>query len=293
MQSEIPCVLSPRELTDLLPHIAPTTPVLVRAPPGAGKTALLRSFAEGQGLPVRSLEASRLPDPDPLEGLEECRGGYQAPRMTARPRPICILLRGLGATPAPGAAGLRQLLEARSLGRFQLPPGSYLLAECLPGDRLPEDLGGLLLSVRLEPEPLEWLDWARREGLHPVVRRHITDHPDQLVAGVSPGALGPRSSPRAWHRLSDCLGHGANPPPGPAIEALARGLLSRAHVEPFLESCRRAGYGWEAGRTSTSSGRVEMPLEVTTVRSRRGARERSPGSAPLTASAGGRGTWSK
>lgn len=217
--------LRARELAALLRELAPSQPILIWSRAGAGKTALVHLHAEAADLEVLAVAAADLPGCLAPAELTS-NGGFQAPRMTARPRPVMVHVTGVE---DPGAGpGLEALVDERRLGRYRLPDGSPLVAEARLGRELAPRVGAgvasRFLQVVLEPDLEDWRPWAEVAGVAPVILRYLLDDPARLVAAGSVG--GPASSPRSWAAVGRALaGPGLS---GPAQEALLHGLLAPA-----------------------------------------------------------------
>jgi hypothetical protein len=215
-------------------------PILIWSRAGAGKTALIRRAAEEADLEVLAVAAAALPGAPAPDELS-LQGGFQAPRMTARPRPVMVHVTGAEDTAC--APGLEALVDERRLGRYRLPDGSPVIAEARLEPRSePRSGPGIaarFLQVLLEPDLEDWLPWADAEGVAPEVLAHLRDDPSRLLPASADGE--PASSPRSWAAVGRALA-GARLTPC-ARGALLRGLLSPADARALsarLESSRRA-----------------------------------------------------
>jgi len=106
-----------------------------------------------------------------------------------------------------------------------------------------------MVHVHLASSARDWLDWARRSGIHPWVFDYISQRPDHLAA-APPRHEEPFSTPRAWHMLSDLLhsyGAGSADRPEMADEflrVLALGTVSPAHAGQFCGFVRQLRHAW-------------------------------------------------
>lgn len=181
--------LSQTELLDFLLHVAPTRPVFIWGPPGIGKTALVRAFAEDLGLPYVPLLGSQLA-PEDLIGVPQILDGvsrFCPPRMIARPEPYCLLIDELNAASHEVQKSFYSLILEQRIGEYVLPAGSIIIGA---GNRaqdtalvkpLPSALINRLVHVHLKVSYTDWLAWAQRSGIHPLVLEYIQLRPDHLA----------------------------------------------------------------------------------------------------------------
>jgi hypothetical protein len=89
-----------------------------------------------------------------------------------------------------------------------------------------------MVHVHLKASVRDWLEWAVRHGIHPLVIEYIQLRPDHLWS-QPPKHEEPFSTPRSWHMLSDALhafGEGISET---WLETLASGCLSPHHATQF------------------------------------------------------------
>ena len=225
--------LRARELSALLRELAPSQPILIWSRAGAGKTALVRAYAASTDLEVVPVGSADL-EPPRAPAERSALGGFQAPRMTARPRPV--LVHVTGAEDEEASPGLEALVDVRHLGRYRLPEDSPLVAEARLGPELvpttPPGVASRFLQVVLEPDLEDWIPWAEAEGLAQEVLDYLRRHPERLEAPGDEG--GPASSPRSWEAAGRALG--AQGLTRRSREAVLRGLLASTDAQALVEA---------------------------------------------------------
>jgi MoxR-like ATPase len=233
--------LTPSQLLEFLLAVAPSRPVMIVGQPGIGKTALANRFAASVGLPCVSLLGSQLAPEDVMgvPHVENRKTHFHPPARIARDEPYCLFLDEINGATADVQRAFYSLIHERSVGEYDLPPGSIVLAA---GNRMQDAaivrqmssaLVNRMVMVELRVAPTEWLAWAEAEGLDSLVLDYVRLRPDHLCA-PPPKTGEPFSTPRSWHMLSDALKGWAGEAPAWFVEASARGCLSPLHVERFL-----------------------------------------------------------
>jgi len=232
--------LTPKELVDFLLHIAPKQTVFVWGPPGIGKTAVIRSFAEQVGMPLVSLLGSQLA-PEDLIGVPQIKDGksvFCPPSQIARSEKYCLLLDDYNRSSHEVQTAFYSLIHERRIGDYSMPEGSVVIAS---GNRqqdasMVKQVSAALLNrvihVGMRASVQDWLEWAHANGLHPYVTEYITTRPDHLVS-TPPAIETPFSTPRSWHMLSDGLKEYGDKLTDNVIQVLAYGTLTPAHAESF------------------------------------------------------------
>ncbi|MEH3148470.1 MAG: MoxR family ATPase [Methylobacterium frigidaeris] len=232
--------LTPRSLEPFLLNVATVLPVFIWGPPGIGKSALVRRFAENVGLPCVSLLGSQLA-PEDIIGVPQIvdgRSRFCPPAIIARDEPYCLFLDELNACSHEVQKAFYSLILERRIGEFALPAGTIVIGA---GNRaedaaitrpLSSALVNRLVHVSLRASARDWLDWAGEAGVHEMVHAYVSLRSDHLWS-KPPKHEEPFSTPRAWDMLSRAL-HAY----GPAItldeiRVLASGLLTPAHAQGF------------------------------------------------------------
>ncbi len=188
--------------------------LLLQAPPGVGKTAIVAEAAAEAGLPCRSLLGTQIA-PEDVSGIPRIvgeRSVFCPPRvlLPEDPLPFCLFLDELPACSADVQKAFYPLLLERRLGEHALPTGSWVVAA---GNRtedraLVRDLSAalvnrlFLLQVRVEAD--EWFRWAEARNLRGEVVSFLRHMPEALMRPV-PAEPIPFSTPRAWALLAEAL----------------------------------------------------------------------------------------
>lgn len=232
--------VTPATLSDFLLTVAPVRPVFIWGPPGIGKSALVRGFADAVGLPCVSLLGSQLA-PEDLVGVPQIVDGksrFCPPTLIARDEPYVLFLDELNASSHEVQKAFYSLILERRVGEYQLHPGSVIIGA---GNRaqdaaivrpMASALMNRLIHVQLKASPREWLEWAGGAGIHPLVLEYVGLRPDHLWS-QPPKTEEPFSTPRAWHMLSDALHGFGNDLTDAWLEVVAYGCLTPAHAGQF------------------------------------------------------------
>jgi MoxR-like ATPase len=237
--------LTPSTLVPFLLNVAPVLPVFIWGPPGIGKSAIVRSFAESVGLPCVSLLGSQLA-PEDIIGVPQIvdgRSRFCPPTMIARDEPYCLFLDELNACSQEVQKAFYSLILDRRIGEFHLPAGTIVVGA---GNRaedaaitrpLSSALINRLVHVQLRASARDWLEWAGTAGIHELVVSYIANRSDHLWS-KPPKHEEPFSSPRAWDMLSRALAAYGENVRLEEIKTLASGLLTPAHAQQFVAFAR-------------------------------------------------------
>jgi hypothetical protein len=214
-------------------------PVLVVGQHGVGKSELLAQAAAELEIDYICRDLS-LMEPTDLIGLPRADGAvtrYSPPSFLPQGGKGLLVFEELNRCPEYMRAPCLQLLTARSLNDYTLPPGWLPVAAVNPAEAgyEVEELDAALLSrfvrVAVEPDPELWLDWARGRGIHPGVISYVGSDPAIFEE--------PESNPRAWTYVSDLLR--AAEETGCAREILTAavaGLVGPVRAVAFLRTLR-------------------------------------------------------
>ena len=178
-------------------------PVLLEGPTGIGKSQIVGELARSSGLDLIILDLSLLEPPD-LIGLPVIEGGrtrYASPAELPTGGRGLLMLEELNRAETPVMQPALQLLSARRLHAYELPPGWSCVAAINPEDgdyqvnRLDPALRSRFLQVAVGSDRESWLAWAARANVHPVITGVVRDHVDAFRD----------ASPRSWAYASDIL----------------------------------------------------------------------------------------
>lgn len=248
-------------------------PALLVGPHGIGKSQYLKGYADSRGLRVSVLDLSLLEATD-LTGIPFIEGGrtrFAPPSTLPDPdatAPTMLVLEELNRCDRSVRQPCLQLLTARHLNDYRLPPGCFLTACINPEDAgyevdaLDPALASRFVALRVEPDQQAWLDWARGAGVHPGVVRFVGKFPQAFD----------RAPPRTWTHaaslMSAALSQGWSVPElegllSPVLGAMtARALvLDLPDVMPSIPPetlLRRAGEYVAAFETWMKSDRLDI-----------------------------------
>lgn len=232
--------LTPSQLTDFLLNVATVRPVFIWGAPGIGKSSLVQEFAAQVGLDCVSLLGSQLA-PEDLIGVPQIVGGksrFCPPATIAREEAYCLFLDELNACSHEVQKAFYSLIHERRLGDYALPAGSIVIGA---GNRAQDSaivkpmssaLINRMVHVQLNASHRDWMAWAGRNAIHPLVLEYLQTRPDHLWS-QPPKTEEPFSTPRSWHMLSDAMTAYGDALDDVSIEALAYGCLTPPHATQF------------------------------------------------------------
>jgi MoxR-like ATPase len=233
--------LTPSQLTPFLLNVAPVLPVFIWGPPGIGKSALVRNFAESVGLPCISLLGSQLA-PEDIIGVPQIVDGksrFCPPTTIAQDSAYCLFLDELNACSQEVQKAFYSLILDRRIGEYQLPAGTIVIGA---GNRaedaaitrpLSSALINRLLHVQLRVSAKDWLNWAGSADVHELVVSYISNRSDHLWS-KPPKHEETFSTPRAWEMLSRALHSYGNAVTLEEVKTIATGLLTPSHAQQFV-----------------------------------------------------------
>ena len=210
--------------------------VLLEGPTGIGKSEVVRRVAEKLGIATTVLDLSLLEPPD-LVGLpviHEGRTTYAVPHVLPQGGAGILMLEELNRAERYIQQPALQLLTARKLHEYELPPGWVCFAAVNPETAdyqvtpLDRALRARFLTLGVRADRSAWLAWAQTHGVHPAIVALAQAH-ERILDDVPP---------RTWTYASLVLG--ALRPEDLADGALLRdalgGYLPPTWVEMLLLS---------------------------------------------------------
>jgi MoxR-like ATPase len=176
---------------------------LLEGPTGIGKSELVRQVARQLGIGFAVLDLSLLEPPD-LVGLpiiSENRTQYATPSALPVGGSGILLLEELNRADRSVQQPALQLLTARRLHEYELPPGWVPFAAINPEDGeyqvtpLDPALRSRFLVLKVRADVRAWRSWAETAGVHPIICKLAKTHDD--IFDITP--------PRTWTYASDVL----------------------------------------------------------------------------------------
>jgi hypothetical protein len=177
--------------------------VLLEGPTGIGKSEIVRRVAERLGVATVVLDLSLLEPPD-LVGLpviHEGRTAYALPQILPRSGAGLLMLEELNRAERYIQQPALQLLTARKLHEYELPPDWVCFAAVNPESAdyqvtpLDRALRARFLTLSVRADRGAWLAWAQTHGVHPGVIALAQAH-ERILDDVPP---------RTWTYVSDIL----------------------------------------------------------------------------------------
>ncbi len=210
--------------------------VLLEGPTGVGKSEIVRRVADGLGIATTILDLSLLEPPD-LVGLPVVRDGrteYALPSVLPRDGAGILMLEELNRAERYIQQPALQLLSARRLHEYVLPPGWVCVATVNPQTAeyhvtaLDKALRARFLQMSVRADRAAWLAWAQTQSLHPGVLALAQTH-ERILEDVPP---------RTWTYASELLQAftAAELADGALLRDALGGYLPMAWVEALLAS---------------------------------------------------------
>lgn len=230
---------------ELIRCLAHEQSLLLLAPPGVGKSDVVRQAAAEAKLECKSLLGTQIA-PEDVSGVPRIigeRSVFCPPRVLLPENPIqfCLFLDELPACAPDVQKAFYSLLLERRIGEYHLPKNTWVVAA---GNRA-EDKAlvrtissalinrVLILNIRIDVG--EWIMWAKTGGVRKDIVAFIEQFPDALLRPVPDKAI-PFSTPRAWASLSRALDlvNQRGTLSEPLARALAAGRISDEDAKRFI-----------------------------------------------------------
>lgn len=209
------------------------TPVLLEGGHGVGKSQLLKQAATELGIDILVRDLSLMEPPD-LVGLPVQRDGrtvYAPPGFLPADGRGLLVFEEVNRSERYMLSPCLQLLSARTLNDYNLPPGWLPVAAINPSDdgydvnQLDAALLSRFVCLEVEPSVKEWTAWATNHGVHEAVVRYVTQT-DEVFAS---------SNPRAWTYVSNVLKcHESGDSGRNVLLAVIAGLVGGVQARAFL-----------------------------------------------------------
>ena len=220
--------ISTDELKETLELTPSTQNIMLVGKHGIGKSEILTSYFQSQGLKVVTLFLGQMSDPGDIIGLpskveaKDANGNVTAQTDFTPPywfpidgKPIVLFLDELNRARPEILQTVMDLTLNRKLAGKDLPEGSRVIAAVNDGDEYQlTDLDPALVSrfniYEFRPTVEEWLNWAAGAGLDERVINFIQDNPTWLDGDSDDKkrdyqGLDKSADRRAWKKLSDIM----------------------------------------------------------------------------------------
>lgn len=206
-------------------------PPLLIGKHGVGKSELLEQAADELEVQYICRDLSLMEPPD-LIGMPKLEGGvtrFFPPSFLPTGGKGILVFEELNRCPSYMRAPCLQLLTARCLNDYRLPPGWLPCAAINPNeDYEVQDLDPALLSrfVKLEvvPDRKLWLYWAERNSINEDVLRYVN----------SDSKIFKDTSPRDWVMASKVLKEVTSKTPKTVVQAALSGIVGRERATAWL-----------------------------------------------------------
>ena len=215
-------------------------PVLLEGPTGIGKSDVVRTVAAKLGLSTVVLDLSLLEPPD-LVGLpviQDGRTAYAVPQALPKDGAGILMLEELNRAERYIQQPALQLLTARRLHEYELPPGWVCFAAVNPETAeyqvtaLDRALRARFLEISVRADRASWLAWAQLHGVHPGVITLAQAH-ERIFDEIPP---------RTWTYAAHILA--ALRPEDLDNGALLRDALGGSLPAPWVEALLAPRSGW-------------------------------------------------
>ncbi|MFS8070834.1 MAG: AAA family ATPase, partial [Byssovorax sp.] len=215
-------------------------PVLLEGPTGIGKSDIVRHVAARLGISTVVLDLSLLEPPD-LVGLpviQDGRTAYAVPQALPKDGAGILMLEELNRAERYIQQPALQLLTARRLHEYELPPGWVCFAAINPETAeyqvtaLDRALRARFLEISVRADRAAWLAWAQVSGVHPGVVALAQAH-ERIFEEIPP---------RTWTYAAHVLA--ALRPEDLENGALLRDALGGYLPPPWVESLLATRAGW-------------------------------------------------
>jgi hypothetical protein len=212
--------------------MAPQMGVLyLHGKPGVGKTQIVKQLADKLGFAYLDLRLSMLdetdvglyPRPDSDVNYDDNGNAYYtfsyavpSWALEANKKPTIIVFEELNRAPlSVRNAALQILLERRIAGSFQFNDNVFFVATGNLGEEDGTDVEEFDTALRnrliyhpIEENTKEWLNWAEKANVNPLIRDYLYQNSDKIYSiEDAQKASGQFATPRSWEMLSAYLNY--------------------------------------------------------------------------------------
>ena len=216
-------------LTKIAPRLPAEMAIMLRGPTGIGKSQVTQAIGKALNLPIIDVRGSTM-DESKVTGIPDFEGGkalkqamFLLPSWYVRAcrEPVLLFLDEMNRANPQVLQAFFQVVLDRCLGNdaqgepMPLHPETRVFAAVNFGSEYDViEMDPALLrrfwTVDIEPDHMQWCDWASKANLSSVLVDFIRQHPqhwrvDPGAGKVTPGQILP--NPASWHRFNISTDH--------------------------------------------------------------------------------------
>jgi hypothetical protein len=197
----------------LLALIGERVPLHVWGACGVGKSQIVAQVADDLDYAFLDVRAVQL-DPVDLRGLPRIAADsteWVPPRFLPTTGRGILFLDELTSAPQMTQAGCYQLVLDRKLGEYKLPDGWIVIAAGNPASErgvhfsMPRPLRNRFVHLDLEPDLIDWCQWALKSGIRSEVIAFLRFRPELLHDADVTADRNAWPTPRSWEMTSNVL----------------------------------------------------------------------------------------
>lgn len=238
-----------KDLLEILAITPAEQNIMLAGGHGIGKSRILTDYFESKGIKVVTLFLGQMSDPGDLIGLpykDEKTGktDFMPPYwFPVDGEPIVLFLDELNRARPEILQSVMDLTLNRKLAGKSLPQGSRIISAVNVGQEYQlTDLDPALVSrfniYHFRPTVSQWLLWAEKSGIEPVIINFIEDNSIYLDGKLREDAdnLDKTADRRAWERVSNILK--MNPSITPSLKKAIAGIIGPEIANIFFEEIK-------------------------------------------------------
>jgi len=251
-----------KQFLELVPYILKNKtyggrpiPVMIIGKHGIGKSEIIAQLGKELDMPVENVRAGELTEGD-FSGIPQAIEGeygglvttFAAPDMIhqACNVPTIFFLDEINRGTPEVQQGMFKLADSGKVVNHEFHKDTMLISAMNPsgGDYQVHEMDPAALDrwyvINLVPTEEEWLSWAQKNNINPIVVSYIEDHPKSLDPPDSFEVGKTYPSRRSWTRMGKTLtameaGIGADGISQSTLQLIASGYVGEAHVVPFAK----------------------------------------------------------
>lgn len=199
-------------MNEIISAVKSNTPLMIWGPPGIGKSQIVAQAAQRLNRQLIDLRLTYL-DPVDLHGIPHVSGGktrWATPSFLPTEGTGIFFIDEIVAVPPAMQATAYQLILDRKLGEYTMPDGWFPVAagnrliDRAVSFRMPSALANRFRHVELETHLEDWLEWAAKHDISPLVTSFLRFRPALLNETMTADSYA-FATPRTWEYVSKAL----------------------------------------------------------------------------------------